>query len=191
MRENDEFSARAVALDPGNSSAWGWRSQALQLLGNWNASLEASEREIKFDPFAPRGYSGRAWLMSMMGRPADALILADKAMSLRPSNPGWVLSIICEAHLLNGQPDRAIETCERASGLLAPDVRPDLFLPAAYANAGDMAHASAALKTLLQSMPGYTIAQLKAKRYSVHPEYQKIAEQYWYAGLRKAGLPEK
>ena len=191
VRENDEFSARAVALDPGNSIAWGWRSQALQLLGNWNASLEASEREIKFDPFEPRAYSGRAWLMSMMGRPADALILADKAMSLRPSNPGWVLSVICEAHLLNGQPEKAIATCERASGLLAPDVRPDLFLPAAYANAGDMVRASAALKTLLQSVPGYTVEQLKAKRYSVHPEYQKIAEQYWYAGLRKAGLPEK
>jgi adenylate cyclase len=191
VRENDEFSARAVAVDPGNASAWGWRSQALQLLGNWNAPLEASEREIKFDPFEPRSYSGRAWLMSMLGRPAEALIWADKAMSLRPSNPGWVLSIICEAHLLNGQPEKAVEACERASGLLAPDVRPDLFLPAAYANAGDMAQASAALKTLLQSVPGYTVAQLKAKRYSVHPEYQKIAEQYWYAGLRRAGLPEK
>ena len=38
---------------------------------------------------------------------------------------------------------------------------------------------------------GYTIAQLKAKRYSDHPEYQKIAERYWYDGLRRAGLPEQ
>jgi len=40
-------------------------------------------------------------------------------------------------------------------------------------------------------VPGYTVAQLKAKRYSDHPEYQKIAERYWYDGLRKAGLLEQ
>jgi hypothetical protein len=34
-------------------------------------------------------------------------------------------------------------------------------------------------------------SSLKAKRYSDHPEYQKIAERYWYDGLRKAGLAEK
>ena len=39
-------------------------------------------------------------------------------------------------------------------------------------------------------MPGYTISQLRAKLYSDHPEYVKLAEKYWYAGLRKAGIPE-
>jgi hypothetical protein len=32
---------------------------------------------------------------------------------------------------------------------------------------------------------------LRGKRYSDHPEYQKLAGKYWYEGLRKAGLPER
>jgi len=39
---------------------------------------------------------------------------------------------------------------------------------------------------MLTVVPGYTIAQLKAKRYSDHPEYLTTAERYWYDGLRKA-----
>ena len=190
-RETDEFSARAVAIEPDNSSAWGGRAVAMLHLGNWNASREASERATKLDPYSSRVYSDQAWFMNMLARPADALVLTDKALQLDPSNPGWTLSVACEAHLLLGQPQKAVETCERSSALIAPDIRPDLFLAAAYANVGDMPRASAALKTLLKAVPGYTIAQLKAKRYSDHPEYQKLAERYWYEGLRKAGLPER
>jgi adenylate cyclase len=191
VRETDEFSARAVALDPGDSRYWFSRALALMLLGNWNASLEASERSIKLDPYSAKRYSQRAWLMTMMARPADAVALTDQALTLFEANPGWTLRVACEAHLLLGEPEKAIEKCERAAGFMAPDWSPYFFLPAAYANAGEMDHASTALKTMLQAVPGYTIAQLRAKRYSDHPEYQRLAEKYWYAGLRKAGLPEK
>jgi hypothetical protein len=44
---------------------------------------------------------------------------------------------------------------------------------------------------VLRIAPGYTIAQLRAKRYSDHPEYQRLAEKYLYEGLRKAGIPER
>ena len=94
--------------------------------------------------------------------------------------------------MLLGQNDAAIETCERASALLRASSRePHMFLPAVYANAGDLPRARAALQALLQSSPNFTLAQLRAKRYSEHPEYQKLAEKYWYEGLRKAGLPER
>ena len=189
VRETDQFSLRAVTLDPGNPRAWIDRALALLLLGRWNASLEASERSITLDPYGSRVYQSRAWLMNMMGRPADALPLADKALHLDPS-ASWSLRVACEAHLLLGAPERAIASCERASGLAA-DMFHHSFLAAAYANAGDIEHARAALQAMLQTVPGYTVSQLKAKRYSDHPEYQKLAERYWYEGLRKAGLPEK
>jgi len=32
---------------------------------------------------------------------------------------------------------------------------------------------------------------LRAKRYSHHPEYKRLAEKYWYQGLHKAGLKEE
>jgi hypothetical protein len=38
---------------------------------------------------------------------------------------------------------------------------------------------------------GGLIAQVQAKHYSDVPEYVKMAEATWYAGLRKAGIPER
>jgi hypothetical protein len=66
-----------------------------------------------------------------------------------------------------------------------------LVLAAAYANHGEMAKAVAAKAEALRTVPGLTIAQLRAKRGSDNPEYLKRAEEYWYEGLRKAGVPEK
>jgi hypothetical protein len=96
----------------------------------------------------------------------------------------------CEANLLLGQADNAIATCEKAAGL-DTDWIVQLLLVAAYANRGDLVKAVAAKERLLQTVPGYTISQLRAKRYSEVPEYLKLAEAHWYSGLRKAGIPEQ
>ena len=189
MRETDQFSLRAVTLDQGEPAAGRSRAVALMLLGRWTASLEASDRGLQLDPYGSRGYQIRAWLMNMMGRPAEAVPFGEKALALDPSQ-SWALRVECEAYLLLGESAKAIATCERASGL-SVDFIHHSFLAAAYANAGDLEHARAALHSMLTIVPGYTIAQLKAKRYSDHPEYLKTAERYWYDGLRKAGLPEQ
>jgi adenylate cyclase len=189
VRETDELSSRAVTIDPRYAGAWSERAAALMLRGRWNASLEASQRAIDLDPYGSRVYQARAWLMIMMGRPAEALPFGERALALDPSQ-GWSLRVECEAYLLLGEHAKAITTCERASGL-DRDFIHDSFLAAAYANAGDLERARAALQSMLKTVPGYSIAQLKAKRYSDHPEYQKLAERYWYGGLRKAGLTEQ
>jgi hypothetical protein len=54
-----------------------------------------------------------------------------------------------------------------------------------------MANANAARDALLRTVPGYTIAQIRAKHYSDVPEYLRMAEANWYSGLRKAGIPER
>ncbi len=43
-----------------------------------------------------------------------------------------------------------------------------LLLAAAYANYGDMEKAATAKAEVLRAVPGYTISQLRAKRYSDH-----------------------
>ena len=186
--ETDTFSAQAARLEPDYSKVWERRSVALLLRGSWAAALEASDRQIALDPYGRQPLHNRAWLLNMMGRPQDALVHTDKALSFGPSDQSPTLRVACEAHLLLGQPDKAIDECERASGLQT-DMFLHSFLAAAYANAGDLPQARQALKAMLASVPGYTIAQLKSKRYSDHPEYQRLAEKYWYDGLRKAGLP--
>jgi TolB-like protein len=191
-REQDEFTARAIKLDPSNPDAWKWRGIALEYLGRWDASLDANGMAIKLEPDNPWFYLTRGWTMSMMGRPAEALALVDRALAMDPTQVGlgWAMRVGCEAHLLAGQVKQAIATCEKAAGL-DNDWMNNLFLAAAYANHGDLAKAAMAKAEALRTVPGYTIAQLRAKRYSDHPEYQRLAEIYWYDGLRKAGIPEK
>ena len=189
-REQDRYTARAVQLDQNDPAAWAWRARALEYLGRWNAALEANATAIKLEPDEARWYTDRADLMIETGRPAEALALVDRALALEPANVWIPVATACEAHLLAGHTERAIALCEQASGR-GNHWGIHLALAVAYANHGEIDKAAAAKTEVLRTVPGLTIAQLRAKRHSDNPEYLKLAEKYWYEGLRKAGFPEK
>ena len=193
MREFDEFTNRAIGLDPTDPVAWDFRGIVLMYLGRWDAALEANATAIKLAPHKPDHYDSKAWLLNMTGRPGEALPLVDRVLAMDPNSTeaGFALRNACEAHLLLGQAEQAIAACERARGLTKDDLFIALFLAAAYANHGDLAKAAIIRADALRIVPGYTIAQLRAKRYSEHPEYQRIAREYWHEGLHKAGFPEQ
>ena len=81
--------------------------------------------------------------MNMTGRPDEAVKLIERALAMNTPNLGWALRIACEAHLLAGQAEQAIATCEKATGTSIYWYI-HLFLAAAYANNGDMDKAAAA-----------------------------------------------
>jgi Adenylate cyclase, family 3 (some proteins contain HAMP domain) len=190
IAEMDRLTSRAIDLDRDNSAAWVARAGELMLLGRWDASLEASAKAIALDPMDTDPYIVRAWLMNMSGRPLEALALVDRALAVDPGALEDATRMACEAHLLAGQADDAVTMCERAAGLTHAWIIP-AFLAAAYANQGNFAKATEAKDEVLRQQPEYSIAVLKSKRYSAHPTYLKLAEAYWYEGLRKAGLPEQ
>ncbi len=190
LRQMEELSLRAVKLDPTDPNAWDTRFLALVDAGRWTAAQEANSKLMSLDPFHPNPYSNKAWTMILLGRPADALPVVEQAIALEPGSPNWALRMACEAHLMLGQDAWAIPDCEKASTTISTWYLTS-FLVAAYANHGDLDKAAAAKPELLRLFPGMTIAQLRAKRYSDVPEYVKMAEFTWYAGLRKAGIPEK
>jgi tetratricopeptide (TPR) repeat protein len=159
-------------------------------MGQWDAALEASAKEIRLDPDESGANSSRAWLMSMSGRPSEALALTEQAIAVDPPGDFLEMRNACEAHLLLGQYEQAIAACDKAKGLSREDWSVDLFLVAAYAHKGDIAKAVAAKAEVLRRVPGYTIAMLKSRGYSLNPDYIRLAEEQWYSGLRKAGFPE-
>ena len=124
----------------------------------------------------------------MLGRPQDALMLIDRALAMNPGNTWYEFMNQCYAYLLLGQADRAIQACEKSNGY-NDFWATHAFLVAAFANKGDMERAVSAARALQQGAPGYTIA--RAKRYSEVPEFVKLAEEYWFAGMRKAGVPDE
>jgi adenylate cyclase len=190
VRRWDELTALAVKLDPAHPDGWEVRSAVLSYLGQGNAALEAVERAVRLDPYGGHVLQ-QAWVLTnAVGRPADALALLEPYISANLGGFG-LLRGACEAHLLLGQFEQAIARCERAKGLESGDWWVDLFLAAAYANHGDMAKARAAIDEVQRLVPGYSMARLRANKYSVNPDFLHLAEANFHSGLRKAGLPEK
>jgi tetratricopeptide (TPR) repeat protein/TolB-like protein len=192
VRELDEVSDRAVTLEPGSPIAWAARSSALMLMGRWTAALEAGERRLRLDPLSPRGYLHMAALLIAVDRPADALAMTDRAAALSEDHATGVRwQLRCQARLLLGDAKRAVGDCERAGASFGHDTLTDALLAAAYANAGQLSAAQTTVSELLKVAPAFSIAQLRSKRYSDHPEYLQRVESTWYAGLRSAGVPER
>ena len=160
-------------------------------MGRWDAALEASATAIQLDPDAAYLVGGRAWLMALAGRPAEAVPLVAQAIAMDPAGFWWTIRVGCEAHLLLGQYEQAIAACEKAAGQAGVDFDIAYFLAAAYAHAGATAKAAEEKAKILRGSPTFTIATLRAKRYSTNPEYMRLAEAHWYSGLRKAGVPEQ
>ena len=170
--------------------SWLSRSGALMYLGRWDAALEASAKAIRLDPDGTWPVNSRAKLVSMVGRPTEALTLVAQAIAMDPPGSSRGMQIACEAHLLLGQYDQAIAACEKATGRGGDEFDVAIFLAAAYAHQGSAERAAQEKGKILRRSPGFTIAALRAKRYSVHPEYLRLAEANWYTGLRKAGIAE-
>src|SRR5206468_9731336 len=114
--QGEEVTSRAVSLHRTAPETWTARSGALMLMGRWDAAVEASSRAIQLDPDAAWLVSSRAWDMSMAGRPREALTLVAQAIAMDPPGSWMESRRACEAHLLLGQYDDAIATCEKATG---------------------------------------------------------------------------
>jgi len=191
VRRWDELTARAVRLNPNHPAVWAARAPVLSYLGQWNAALEASEKSVRLDPYsAARVVDHADILTNAVARPAEALALMEQLIAVDPPGGFGEMNQACEAHLLLGQYEQAITRCEKAKGLWSDDWWVDLFLAAAYANHGDVAKAAAAKAEVLRLVPGYSIARLKANGYFLNPDFIRLAEEHFYSGLRKAGLPE-
>ena len=161
------------------------------LMGRWDAALEASAKAIQLDPGARWLVTSRAWDMSMVGRPGEALSLVEHAMAMDPPGSWFESRVACEAHLLLGQYDDALAACEKATGRGGDEFDIAYFLAAAYAHTGNSIRAREEAAKILKGAPGFTIATLRAKQYSTHPDYMRLAEEHWYSGLRKAEIPEQ
>ena len=128
-----------------------------------------------------------------MGRPSEALALADQLLALRPQDyesNALMLNARCEAMLALGRYADAIAACEKQLAL-GDSRSAQMYLVAAYALQGDAERARTQKAILLSRKPDFSIARHKALRISDRPAYLEQVEGHLYAGLRKAGIPEQ
>lgn len=193
VREYDEASARLVVVAAEEARAWNIRADALQLRWRWEAALEANARAQQIDPTRTNTLGQRATILIALGQPGEARALVDRAFSLRPSDlmtDNYLLVIRCSAHLALGHYDDAISDCEKASSL-RDEWWTHMYLVSAYALRGIDDRAAAERTKLLTQRKGFSVEEYKALRISEVPAYVQQTESHLFAGLRRAGIPEK
>ncbi|MET1082588.1 MAG: tetratricopeptide repeat protein, partial [Burkholderiales bacterium] len=160
VQELDALSSRAVVLDPDDPMAWALRADALGWQWRWEAALEANSKEQSLDRTRAGPIVRRAWMMNLLGKPAEALPLVDQALALDPLNVSPALYLRCRSYLVLGRYKDAIGACEKAAGTSSDNWGVHLFLVAAYGHEGEVAKAEAAKAALLRRRPGFSIADL-------------------------------
>ncbi|MBV9377103.1 MAG: winged helix-turn-helix domain-containing protein [Alphaproteobacteria bacterium] len=127
----------------------------------------------------------------------ETLPLVERAIRLSPRDPelGIWYKQIGHVHLLQSQPDEAVVWLQKARNHTPehPTIRGDLA--SAYALNGDTERAAAQLAKARRLSPDdrySSVARLKKVRNFelLTPQICALSEATYYAGLRKAGLPE-
>jgi predicted Zn-dependent protease len=131
----------------------------------------------------------------------EAISFAEKAIHLSPCDPvvGDRYFVIGQAHLLQSHIDEAIMWLERSV-----NARPRLplnrgWLTAAYALKGDTQRAAAALAEARRLAGEGFFSSIARRRLEwssgvgrgARPEIHALFETTYFAGLRKAGVPEE
>ena len=130
-----------------------------------------------------------------MGSMDEGIALQEQVIRLSPRDPfnGNRYDAIGFAHLLQSRTDEAIVWLEKGCNLSPRLSIPHAHLASAYALKGDLDRASAELaeaRRLRRDGHFSSIARLKAGG-TWAPKVRALAEATYFAGLRKAGMPEE
>jgi adenylate cyclase len=189
VHDLDEVTRRAVLLAPELPNAWFMRAVALESRGEWVSALEAAARARSLQPES-KGISALvANLTSESGDPAGALRVVAEAMIGDEPGEAALYAAACMAHLVSGNPAKAIEACERAQGAGNIDPTLDLQLAAAYASAGDRPRANKLVRETMRKFPHFSVAFM-LPREAGSPQFRRMLAEQYYPALLLAGLPD-
>ena len=140
-----------------------------------------------------------AWCKFMTGAPEEAIPLLEKAIRLSPRDPYLFLwyARLGAVHFFQGRLDEAILWLDKSRRANPPFPMSHSLLSAAYGLKGDQARAAAERTETVEALRARndnrfgTIAKVRKNADWNTPVLHDRFEQYFIAGLRKAGMPEE
>ena len=191
----EELVTKALAASPRSSFVHLAKGQVLRMQGRYEEAIPEYETVIASDPNEVLAIAALGHCKLGTGSLEDSIALMELAIRLSPRDAliGVWYYVIGRVHLLQSRIDEAILWLERARRANPQQTLAHAFLASAYAlkNATERAGAELAEARRLSTDGRFSsIARLKAAVSFGVPEIRALHEATFFAGLRKAGMPE-
>jgi adenylate cyclase len=188
---------QALAASPRSPYAHLVRGQVLRAQGRYEEAIPEYETVIALNRNSVNGYAHLGWCKFLTGSIEEAIPLQEQAIRLSPRDPG--LGIWCFrigfVHLVRSRIDESILWLEKARSAAPGLPVIHALLASAYALKGETERAAGKLaeaRRLSGDDRFSSIARLKTVPYFFGvPAVRALYETTYFAGLRKAGMPEE
>jgi len=174
------------------------KGEVLRAQHRWEEAIPAYETALAFNRNLVMAINGLAWCKLYAGSIEEVIPLEEQVISLGPREPwiGHCYYLIGTVHMLQSRTDEAILWLEKARSAGPAILFNQVRLASAYALRGETERAAAELAEAQRLHGGdlfSSIACLKAfpGAWMGVPKIRALYEATYFAGLRKAGLPEE
>jgi adenylate cyclase len=186
----------ALAAKPRFAYAHQVKGRVLQAQNRWGEAVPEFQTTLSLNRNSVWALHYLAGSKILTGSIEEAIPLEEQAIRLSPREPriGWWYWVIGNVRLLQSRTDEAIVWYERALSSIpaAPMLR--IRLAAAYGLKGDTERAAAELAEARRLSHDDRFSSLARLQAVVSPGARKLralSETTYFAGLRKAGMPEE
>jgi tetratricopeptide (TPR) repeat protein len=190
------LSRQALAASPRSALAHYVRGHVLRAQRRCEEAIPEYETALTLNPNGVGALADIGWCKLSIGPIQEVIGLVEQAIRLSPQDPyiGYRYSQIGRVRLLQSSTDEAILWLEMARDANPGHPLSHTWLASAYALKGDSERAAGELakaKSLVGDDRFSSIAHVKATGYWGVPTIQALFETTYFAGLRKAGMPEE
>jgi TolB-like protein/class 3 adenylate cyclase/Tfp pilus assembly protein PilF len=187
---------QALAASPRNATVHFAKGEILDAQQRFEEAIPEYETAIAFNRNWADATSSLGHCKLLTGSIEEAIPLMEQAIRLSPRDPNIALMYfrIGEVHLLQSHADEAIPWLEKARSAMPTIPWHHSYLASAYALKGKTERAATELAEArrLRGEGSYSsIARLKATGQFGLPKIRALFEATYFAGLRKAGVPEE
>jgi TolB-like protein/class 3 adenylate cyclase/Tfp pilus assembly protein PilF len=187
---------QALALSSRSLGAHFAKAQLLRTQNRCDEAIPEYETVLASNRNSPVVLLSIGICKALTGSLDEALTLLEQSIRVDPRNPFIVYRYdwLGLVHLLLLHTDEAIVWLEKARSVSPAISGPHLDLASAYGLKGETERAAAELSEArrLAGEGSYSsIARMRAKGYGGVPKVRALAETTYFAGLRKAGMPEE
>jgi TolB-like protein/Flp pilus assembly protein TadD len=187
---------QALAASPGYAYAHLAKGQVLRWRNRWEEAVSEYEAALALDRNLVAALHRLAWSKLYAGSIEEVIPIEEQAIRLSPRDP-YISSryqLIGTVHLLQSHTDDAIVWLEKARSLMPTVSFIRSWLASAYALKGEIERAANELteaRRLLGEGTFSSISGMKAGGWWGVRKIRALFEATYFAGLRKAGMPDE